>query len=307
MRRPTSGLVVAATAVLGVILAVPGLADEPPSVPAKDWLVAHVEKSATTTGRIGWDAFAPGSWVERTSEPAAPAADAGPAAVSVAASQVRETLVDRTDASTTVRLQLRLRRDKTWPEGSTTPLPRTTAGPGELRADVREGVELERDGTKRTCTERTLRRSSGGTVVATRVSWTDAAGRLVRWSQDDGDGWVVTYDVVRDGVPFPLGDRVLTCRELRKRATSASMRVELTATELWCPDVPDFLVRSESVMVGGPPGAQTTTPAQVVVLTAMETRPADPPKSPPAPAPAPATSPTAPPAPAPAPTPQPAK
>lgn len=307
MRRRSSGFVVAAAAaVLGSVLAAhPGAAD-PASAPATDWLVAHVEKSASTTGRIGWDAFAPGSWVERASEPAAPETGTGPAAVSVSATHVRETLVERSDASTTVRVQLRIRRDRSWPEGSATPLPRTTAEPGELQAEVRDAVALEREGTKLTCTERTLRRTSGGKVVSTRVMWTDAAGRLVRWSQDDGDGWAVTYDVVREGVPFPLGDRVLTCRELRKRATSATMRVDVTATELWCPDVPDFLVRSETVMVGGPPGAQTTSPAQIVALVAMETRPADPAKPP---APAPATSPTPPPAPAapPAPTPQPAK
>lgn len=292
MRHRLSGCVAAAAAaVLGSVLAAPRVAGDPAPAPAKDWLVAHVEKSASTTGRIGWDGFAPGSWVERASEPAAPATDTGAAAVSVSATHVRETLVERSDASATVRVQFRLRRDRSWPEGAATPLPRTTAAPGELQADVRDAVALDRDGTKLTCTERTLRRMSGGKVAATRVLWTDAAGRLVRWSQDDGDGWAVTYDVVREGVPFPLGDRVLTCRELRKRATSVTMKVDLTATELWCPDVPDFLVRSETVMVGGPPGAQTTSPAQVVVLVAMETRPADPAKAPTA-APAPGATPT---------------
>ncbi len=295
MGRRTSGFVVAAAAaVLGAVLAAhPGAADPAPA-PAEDWLVAHVEKSASTTGRIGWDGFAPGSWVERASEPAAPATGTGPASVSVSATHVRETLLERSDTSATVRVQFRLRRDRSWPEGAATPAPRTTAGPGEVQADVRDAVPLERDGTKWTCTERTLRRSSGGKVVAARVLWTDTAGRLVRWTQDDGDGWAVTYDVVREDVPFPLGDRVLTCRELRKHATSATMRVDVNATELWCPDVPDFLVRSETAMVGGPPGAQTTSPAQVVVLVAMETRPAEPAK-----APAPAATP--------APTPQPAK
>lgn len=298
MGRRASGFVVAAAAaVLGAVLAAhPGAADPAPA-PAKDWLVAHLEREASTSGRIGWDAFAPGSWVERASGDAVPATESGPAAVSGSANRIRETLVERSDASATIRRQFRSRRDRSWPEGAATSFPRTTTGPGDLQEDVRDAVALERDGTKLTCTQRTLRRMYGGFVVSTHVLWSDAAGRLVRWSLDDTPGSSVTYDVVREGVPFPLGDRVLTCRELRKHATSATMRGDLNTIELWCPDVPDFLVRSETVMVGGPPGAQTTTPAQIVVLTAMETRPAEPPKSPPTPDPAPA------PAPAPTPTP----
>ncbi|MFO0933151.1 MAG: hypothetical protein U1E39_10645 [Planctomycetota bacterium] len=304
MGRRSSGCVAAAAAaVLGAVLAAPRVAGDPAPAPAKDWLVAHLEREASTSGRIGWDAFAPGSWVERSTDPAR---TPGPATATVEATRVRETLEVRAPDRTVVRTQFRLARDRRWPEGSATPVPRVAAAPGQVKEEIRAHADVVRDGQVVPCTERALRWIVDGTLARQRVLYADAAGRLVRWTQDDRDGWTVTYDVLRDDVAFPLGDRVLTCREVRKTATAAAMNVDLASTELWCPDVPDFVVRSETVSASGPQGARTTTPAQVVVLVALETRPAEPAE---APTPAPATAPTAPPAPAPtpAPAPQPAK
>jgi hypothetical protein len=220
----------------------------PAPEPEKDWLIASVEKGARETGRIGWDGFRVGTWVEeRLSEQGQ-----APRVGSPGTREMRHTLLERDEKGTKIRLQLREGGAKEWPAGSEYRLARVRLPDAEFTTEDLGSEEIEQAGGKTTCTKVRWSRLAGGTIVGTRTVWRDAKGTLLRWEQADGDGWIVTYDLLRLSVTHQVGTQALECREVRKVAkpapgSGAPLGV-FTSTELWCKAVPDFVVRSETTM-----------------------------------------------------------
>lgn len=225
--------------------------------PEKDWLLRHLETSVLETGRIGWDGFAPGTWVQHriTPQPGLPK------------SERRETLLSRDEKGTRMRLQMHPEGQGEWPKGSESFLARVRPE-GVTLASKDLGVEeVEVDGKKVSCTKREITGVVAGKPIRTRAIWQDDTGAVLRWTQEDGDGWATTYQVLRPAVPFQVGERKLACREIRKTSKSSSMQMEFQSTELWCPEVPDFVVRAETTQSMGP---QKST--QVTELQAFEAK-----------------------------------
>ena len=231
-----------------------------PATP-EDWILARLKTSIVEDGPIAWDAFGPGTFIQFKTEQAP-----------FPGTESRTTLVKREAASLTMRYQNRP-LDGEWSKGTERPLARGPVKGAERKVEDlgKETVDVARKAVE--CTkERWTRVVDGKAKKPELVVWTNAAHALVRWETDLGDGWKSTFTVLRDGVEWKLGDRAFSCREVREVAVSSSMSNTFDRTGLWCPDVPDAVVKQETTNALGS-GAAATKQTQSLVLTGFEAKP----------------------------------
>ncbi len=247
-------------------LLAPALADAPAAAgEAPSRLKAFLERSATHTGPHGWD----GHGVGTTLTFKLTHTSTGPQGKAVAmTSNSRVRLTQRQGDACWIERAMRSRKTgnvwKASPARRRAPAARSPAPTRVARGKAKVSVA----GTEYACDEIAWVTTRGSATVDVMVLRVHPKHGVLEWISTEGN-WTSRFTALRLAVPYKLGTRKLTCREFRRVSSASNFPMRMESTQLWCEEVPDFVVREKTVQKSAV-GAATQTNEQVRELTAFE-------------------------------------